>query len=353
MTNPRQRLLGEGHRALRGLWPAFALILGVVFLLNVGIGAVAISPREVLAIIAYRFGVDTGIGFTDVQASVLWSIRLPRTILALTIGAGLAVAGAGLQGIFRNPLAEPAVIGVSSGAALGAAGTIVLGVGVLGPLGIAGGAFVGGMIATVVVFVASQYQGQTDIVTLVLAGVAVAAVAGAGTGILTFVADDEQLRTILFWMLGSVAGASWQSVGITLALVTVGVVAILGQRRNLDLMLLGEAEARHLGVRIELTRMLVIIAAALATAATVAAAGIIGFVGLVAPHLIRLIHGPGHRTLLPASALTGMILTGLADLLSRTAVIPLELPIGVVTALVGGPFFLYLIRKTRAGRMML
>lgn len=341
---------GRGLRS--AIVPVGSTLLGMVFLLNVGIGAVPIAPDEVLAIIGDRLGLETGTRFTEAQASVLWSIRLPRTLLALVIGAGLAVAGAGLQGIFRNPLAEPAIIGVSSGAGLGAALGIVVGAGAVGPLGIAGGAFVGGTVAAAATFLASRYQGRTDVVTLILAGVAVAAIAGAGTGLLTFLADDDQLRTIVFWLLGSVAGASWSSVFVTLGLVSIGVAVILAQGRNLDLMLLGEAEARHLGVQPELTRAAVIAAAALATAATVAAAGVIGFVGLVAPHVVRLMSGPRHRTLLPAAALTGMILMGGADLLSRVVVAPIELPIGVVTAVVGGPFFLFLIRSTRAGRVL-
>lgn len=285
--------------------------------------------------------------YTDQQAAVLWAIRLPRVALGALVGGGLAVAGATLQGIFRNPLAEPGLIGVSSGAALGAVAAIVFGLVTFGSVTLPLFAFGGGLIATLIVYAFSRYGGRTEVVTLILTGIAVNAVAGAGTGLLTTMATDAQLRNIVFWTLGSLGGATWPAVVAVLPFVGLGVLLAVRWGRELNLMVLGEGEARHLGVSTEKVRLVLITLAALITGAAVSVSGIIGFVGLVVPHLIRLLSGPDHRTLLPASVLGGATLLLLADLAARTLVIPAELPLGVVTALVGGPFFLWLLHRTR------
>jgi iron complex transport system permease protein len=259
-----------------------------------------------------------------------------------------------MQGLFRNPLADPGLIGVSSGAALGAVATIVLAPALSISAGAWTGAFLlplaafaGGVIATLVVYRLATSNGQTSVATMLLAGIAINAVAGAGTGMLTFIADDDQLRDLTFWSLGSLGGATWTSLAAIAPCVLLCVAATPFLSRSLNAMLLGESEARHLGIHTETVKRLVILGAALAVGASVAVAGVIGFIGLVVPHLLRLAFGPDHRLLLPGSALFGATLLIGADLLARVIVQPAELPIGIVTALVGGPFFLWLLLRDR------
>jgi iron complex transport system permease protein len=333
--------------ARAALFPLLTVALVAAVLLNVGLGAVGIGPLEVVAILAGGAGLDLGVPYTEQQAAVLWGIRLPRVALGALVGGGLAVAGAALQGIFRNPLAEPGIIGVSSGAALGAVAAIVFGIAAFGGLALPFFAFGGGLLATLTVYAFARHGGRTEVVTLILTGIAVNAVAGAGTGLLTTMATDAQLRNIVFWTLGSLGGATWPAVLTVLPFVGAGAFLAARRGRELNLMVLGESEAQHLGVSTERVRLALIALAALITGAAVSVSGIIGFVGLVVPHLIRLLSGPDHRTLLPASVLGGAALLLLADLAARTLVIPAELPLGVVTAFVGGPFFLWLLHRTR------
>lgn len=330
----------------------FALSLAVLFtaavFANVGMGAVEIPPLQAVAILLSHAGVDIGVDFDARSDAVLWSIRLPRVVLAMLVGGGLGAAGAALQGVFRNPLAEPAVIGVSSGAAVGAASAIVLGLAVPGINLVALAAFLGGLIAAGVVYFVARTYGRTEVVTLVLAGIAVNATAGALTGLLASVADDDELRSITFWVLGSVGGATWPTVASTLPFFIVGLIALPLWARSLNLMTLGDRQAWRLGVSAERTRAGVIVFSALITGAAVSVAGVISFVGLVVPHVVRLVAGPDHRFLLPASILGGATALLLADLLARTVAAPAEVPLGVVTALIGGPFFLWLVHRTRA-----
>lgn len=321
-------------------------LLITVTVANVGLGAVPIAPLEVVAILASRAGIDLPVAYTAQQESVLWAIRLPRVVLGALVGAGLAVSGAALQGLFRNPLADPGLIGVSSGAAVGAAGMIVLGVAPIGLATVPIAAFAGGLLAVAVVFAAARRGGRTDVVALLLCGIAVNAIAAACVGLLILIADDAQLRGIVFWSLGSVGGASWSAVASALPLVVLALVVLPLFARPLDILTLGEREAAHLGISPDRVRAGVVVLAALATGATVAVAGIVGFVGLVVPHLVRLVAGPGHRLLIPASALGGATLLLAADLAARTLIVPAEIPLGTVTALVGGPFFLWLVIRT-------
>jgi iron complex transport system permease protein len=268
-------------------------------------------------------------------------------VLAVLVGASLAVAGAAMQGVFGNPLAEPGVIGVSSGAALGAVGSIVLGVTAFGQWSVTVAAFLGGLAATFTVYLLARSGGRTEVVTLVLTGIAINALAMAGVGAFTFVADDVQLRSITFWNLGSVGGATWPTVLAVLPFTVLGLVVLPRYARALDLFALGERGARHVGVETERVRIVVITLVALLTAAGVAATGVLTFVGLVVPHLVRLVAGPRHAVLLPASALGGAIVLVAADLVARTVAAPAEVPLGVLTALLGAPFFLWLLRRTR------
>jgi iron complex transport system permease protein len=249
--------------------------------------------------------------------------------------------------MFRNPLAEPGLIGVSSGAALGAVVALGLGITWFGIATTPLFAFVGGVTTAVIAYSLARHHGRTEVVTLVLAGIALNTFAGAGTSMVTFGANDAQLRAIIFWTLGSLGSATWENVGVAAIFVVTGLMISLRWGQPLNLMTLGEREARHLGVETERMRRSVIVITALMTGATVAVAGIIAFVGLIVPHLVRLLAGPDHRVLIPASALGGALLIVLADLFARTIVSPLELPLGVLTALIGGPFLLFLMMRTR------
>ena len=319
-------------------------------MLSTGIGAVEISPAQVVSILLEPFGVNLA-AYEEQQAAVLQAIRLPRVLLGVLVGAGLGVAGAAMQGLFRNPLADPGLLGISSGAALAVAITIITGVSFAGLYTLPIAAFVGSIISTVLIYTLAQQRGQLDVATMLLAGIAVNAMAGAGTGLMTFLADDDQLRTITFWSLGSLGGATWESLQTATPLLLLGIVGLQFVSRALDAFSLGEAGAEHLGINVQAVKWAIVGLVALCVGAGVAVSGAIGFVGLVVPHLLRLVGGPSHRYLLPASALLGATLLVLADLLARTIVVPAELPIGIVTAAVGAPFFLYLLRRQRGGAL--
>lgn len=279
---------------------------------------------------------------------MVWSIRVPRLVLAFTVGAALAATGATLQGLFRNPLADPQIIGISSGAALGAGVVLAIGPGVLGSLGGPLGGFAGALLVAVVVYTLARYEGRTEVVNLVLTGVAVSAVAAAAVGYLSVAVDTARLRTALFWFLGSFTLATWELARPALLFVGLSLAALPRYATRLNLLLLGESEARHLGVDVERVRAILLAVVALGIGGAVAAAGIIGFVGLLAPHAMRTMTGPDHRRLLPASAVAGGVLVVTADLAARTLAAPVEIPVGLLTALVGGPFFLWLLHRTRA-----
>lgn len=326
-----------------------AVLVGAVGL-AVGSGAIALPPDRVLAALLSPIGLAEAAG-SDV--AIVWSLRLPRTLLAALVGAVLGLAGAIMQGLFRNPLADPGLLGVSSGGALGAVAVIVVGVPLLPdafrPPAVALAAFAGALLATLLVLRVATAGGRLSVPMMLLGGVAVNALAGAGTGVLIFAADDLQLRDILFWTMGSVAGAASPGLVVTLA-AAMPLLLLLGWfARALNALILGEAEALHLGIPVETAKRAAVGAVALAVGAAVAASGTIGFVGLVAPHLVRLLAGSNHRWVLPASGLAGAALLVAADVVARIAVVPAELPIGLVTAMIGGPFFLALLRRRRAG----
>jgi iron complex transport system permease protein len=322
------------------------LVGGVV--LSAITGQLAVTPTEVAGSLLRAIGIDTDWAPTDpIIESTLWVVRFPRIVMALVVGAALAVAGAVMQAIFGNPLAEPGVVGVSSGAALGAATAIVVGASVLGVAGVAVAAFFGGLVATLLVYVVSRAGGRTEVVTLLLTGIAVNAIAQAGIAFVLFVADSASREQIVFWQLGSLGGSLWSQVAVVAAVAVPGVLVALALARRYDLLALGERNARHLGVDVERLRLVSIVLVALLTGVAVAFTGIIAFVGLVVPHLIRMIIGPAHRGLVLASAVGGGALLVIADLLTRTLVAGAELPIGMLTSLVGGPFFFWLLYRQR------
>lgn len=332
--------------------------LGAGLLASMGLalaqGAVDISAGHMLAIFLQPFPIDLPWEVVEREAVIVLSLRLPRVLMAALIGAGLSVAGATMQGLFRNPLAEPGLVGVSSGAALGAVSVIVLGGTAVArlpaALGIAvlpAAAFVGGLVVTTVVYKLATREGRTNVATMLLAGVAISALAGAGTSLLTYLADDTRLRDVIFWTMGSLGGATWTSVGIGAVLILCPLLAAMRLGRALNALLLGEAEAFHLGIGVEWVKRWIVLFSSVAVGAAVALSGIIGFVGLVVPHMFRIAVGPDNRTLLPGSALLGAVTLILADLLARTVISPAELPIGILTAAAGAPFFLWLLVRDR------
>ena len=335
------------HRTV-GLFTVLTIALATLFVVSAGTGQLHVPPDQVLGSLFHRAGLDIGPmpnhPFGD---EALWDVRFPRVALALVVGAALATAGALMQGVFGNPLAEPSVVGVSSGAAVAAAAVIVFQISLFGLWTVPVFAFVGGLFTTLLVYVLSRADGRTEVVTLVLTGIAVNAVAGAGIALLMFVGDTQSREEIVFWQLGSLNGTRWPYVGVAVAFALIGLVGAMVVARRLDLLALGDRAARHLGVNVELLRLGSIVLVALLTAAAVSFCGVIGFVGLVVPHLVRMVAGPRHRVLVPASALGGAVLLLAADLVARTAVSGADLPIGMLTAIVGGPFFFWLLRRAR------
>lgn len=327
------------------------VLLGVTTLLCAALGAYRIDPSEIPRLLWSK----EELGLNEIQArSVLVDIRLPRVFLAILVGCGFGAAGSAMQALFRNPLADPGLIGVSSGAAFGAALSIVLGSafwpaalqfsGMYAPML---SAFAGALIVATVVYKIAASRGRLALPLLLLAGIAINAVTGAGIGLLTYIASDNQLRTLTFWNLGSLAGAQWSLLTIAAPVVFLCIAVLARHSAALNVMLLGEAEAQHLGVSILVIKRIVIIASALCIGALVACTGTIGFIGLVAPHCIRLACGPDQRIVLPGAILFGAILTLLADCVARTIVAPAEMPLGILTALLGGPFFLALLWRRR------
>ncbi len=327
----------------------FAVLLIAGIFVSASVGQLPVGPREVVGAMLHGLGIDTSWRPEDkIIEDTLLYIRFPRVAMSLLVGAALAVAGAVMQAIFGNPLAEPGVVGVSSGAALGAAIAIAFGVASLGSWSVAALAFVGGFGATFLVYATARVGGRTEVVTLLLTGIAVNAFAGAGLAIVMFAADSGSREQIVFWQLGSMNGSRWGEVATVAAIgIPATIIALLLARRY-DLLALGERTAAHLGLKVEQLRIGSIALVALLTGVAVAFSGVIMFVGLVVPHLVRMLLGPAHRTLLLASVIGGAALVVWSDLLARTVIEGSDLPIGLLTSLIGGPFFFYLVRMTRS-----
>ena len=334
------------RRAVVGITLAVLLVAAV--LVSAVVGQFGVSVPEVVGSLLRALGIPNGWAPDDpTTEAALWVIRFPRIVMAMAVGAALAVAGAVMQAVFGNPLAEPGVVGVSSGSALGAALAIVTGMLALGEWTIALLAFAGGLGATLLVYGVSRANGRTEVVTLLLTGIAVNAFGGAGLAFLLFMAGSASREQIVFWQLGSLSGSLWREALLVLVVAVIGTLAALALGRRYDILSLGERNARHLGIDVERLRFWSIVLVALLTGAAVAFVGIISFVGLVIPHLMRMILGPSHRALLTASAFGGALLIVVADLLARTVVAGAELPIGLLTSLIGGPFFFVLLWRQR------
>lgn len=342
LVKPRTLFIGLSLLCLLAIWLSLAL------------GPVSLPLLDTLRAALRLIGLPIAPDGLEQAELILGQIRLPRTLLGLAVGGVLALSGVAMQGLFRNPLADPGLVGVSGGAALGAAVAIVGGSAFgglpesFGPYLLSLCAFLGGLAVTALVYRLGRRNGRTDVATMLLSGLALTALAGSIVGLFTYLADDATLRTLTFWNLGSLNGASYSRLW-PLLLISFGVALWLPRRaKALNALLLGESEAGHLGIDVERLKRELVLCTALGVGAAVAAAGMIGFVGLVVPHLVRLLSGPDHRVLLPASLLAGASLLLFADLVARLALAPAELPIGIVTAMIGAPVFLYLLLRGRA-----
>ena len=335
----------------RTVWLAGLGLLTLALVAGSAQGAYAISPAQLWHVLRDMVG---GSDNPTPEHLVFVNIRLPRLLLGVAAGAGLGLARALMQGLFRNPLADPGLIGVSSGAALAAASFIVMGnlwfpdlPRTLGSWTLVSMAFMGGLVVTFLIYALAQSQGGTRMGLMLLAGIAVNALAGAGLGYLSFLATDEQLRNLQFWLLGSLGGARWSAVVLVSTIVFIASGTGLTLVRPLNAIALGEVQAVLLGVDVERTKRWAIWVCALAVGAVTATTGMIGFVGLIAPNWVRMVAGPDHRIVLPGSALLGAALVLAADAVARTAVKPAELPLGVLTAFIGVPMFLVMLRHFR------
>ena len=344
LPDARRRRGGRGAIVMAA--SAVLLVVGVV--LSAALGQLPISAQDVIGSVVRAVGADNAWApRDDLIEQTLWQIRFPRVVMSLLVGATLAIAGAVMQAVFGNPLAEPGVVGVSSGAALGAAAAITFGLSFLGGWTIAAFAFLGGLAATLLVYGTARAQGRTETVTLLLTGVAINAFAGAGLALITFLGDTQSREEIVFWQLGSINGSRWNEVVIVCVVGACAAAIVVSLARSYDLLALGDRTASHLGIKVERLRIVSVVLVALLTGVGVAFVGIISFVGLVVPHLVRMLLGPAHRMLFAASILGGAALLVWADLLARTLVSASDLPIGMLTSLVGGPFFYWLIRRNR------
>lgn len=377
------------HKPKRPAWPTLRrhpimqliLALGLLLILSglslwsLRSGAVDVSNTTITEVLredvanllrlSYRSNLDYTDRIITRDATLIRTIRLPRIVLGALVGAGLGLAGAALQGVLRNRLADPGLIGIASGGAIGAVTAILLGVEIpleafpgLGDfqngarLGQIIFAFGGALLVMAVVYRAAYRGGRSEASTLLLLGLAINAIGSSYVGLVTFIAGPSKAGDISFWMLGSAATAFWRDIHLLLPILIVGLIAFMIVSRGLNLMALGESEARHLGVEVERLRTLTLGLAALLVGGAVALVGMVGFVGLLAPHIMRGLFGPNHRVLLPMSALGGAILVMGADLFARSIVEPSEVPLGVVTTLIGGPFFLFLILNQGRGRRL-
>ncbi|MBO8128157.1 MAG: iron chelate uptake ABC transporter family permease subunit [Peptococcaceae bacterium] len=327
-------------------------VLGSTIVICTTIGPAPIGPVEVLGILLGRVpgagGLIPGGDWPETFETIVFQLRLARVVLAALVGAALAASGVVLQGLLRNPMADPYILGISSGAALGASLGLLLGLGgyALGIYTIPLLAFLGGVGTAFAVYALARVDNRVPVSTLLLAGIAVGSFLSALTS-LVMVTSGSNLHEVIFWLMGGFAGRGWDHVKVLLPYVLIGFIPMYLYARELNVMLLGDETAQHVGIEVERVKRLMFVTATLVTASAVAVSGIIGFVGLIIPHAVRLLVGPDHRILLPTSALVGAIFLAAADTVARTAVAPLEIPVGVITALCGGPFFIYLLRRKK------
>jgi len=357
---PLQRQASTAQCFGRVGW-ALILLTPLILLLGLSVGPVSINAQQLLHLLPSLL-TDAAIDDPSLASLqiIITDIRLPRTLLAWLVGAGLAISGAAMQGLFRNPLADPSIIGVTSGASLGASIAVVIiangigGVEQWGGLSIlVMGAFIGGLLAVLIVYRLSTASSDgvtsnsTSVATMLLVGIAITALAGAGNSLLAYIADNDTMRSMSLWSMGGLDAASELRVILAGSIIMPAIFLLMCFSRQLDAMLLGESEARHLGVDVQRVKWALIIIVAIAVASSVALAGVIGFVGLVVPHMLRMLIGPSHRRLLPYSAIAGGLMLVAADIVARVIVSPAEMPVGVITAILGAPLFIILLRQRR------
>ena len=325
-----------------------AALLLIMAVASIFVGASGFEWKQLGSLFASGGAVESQFQY------VLWHIRLPRVLLAGTVGAGLAVSGAAIQGLFRNPLADHTLIGVSNGAMLFAVTAIVIGgasmellPSLVKNLTVGAFAFVGGLLTTLLVFALSSRKGHTSVITMLMAGIAISAFAAAAAGLMIYFSDEQQLRDISFWSLGSFGAADWMKLAVAAPVILPACLMLHRLSKELNAILLGESEAMYLGVSVQSVKRRIIVITSLMIGVSIAVSGIIGFVGLIVPHFIRLIKGSDYRFLMKSSALVGALFMILADSLARTVIAPAELPIGILTAFVGAPFFLWLLMNSR------
>ena len=334
--------------AAKLIW-CLALLLPVVAIVSLSMGTVSIPLSQIIQTL---FSAVIGADESTQINNIILDIRLPRILLALLVGAILAVLGTVMQGLFRNPLADPSLIGVSGGASVGASVVTCFsgwsyGLSLAGLSMISFGAFIGGVISTLVVYRVATSSLGTSVTTMLLAGIAIGAIAGAFNSLLSYFSDNQMLRQISVWQMGNLGGANWLKVGIMAVVSGLMLLILSSQAKPLNALLLGESEARHLGIDVQKVKRKLIFLTALGVGVSVALAGLIGFIGLIIPHIVRLLIGPDHRWLLPTTALAGASLLMIADSIARVVVLPAELPTGILTALLGAPFFIALLIRQR------
>ena len=332
-----------------------SLLLIILFLsicLSVTIGTVDISMKEVYEVILYKlFGIGSSYSGTGPISDVVWLIRMPRIVLAISVGAGLSVAGIVMQAIVKNPLADPYILGVSSGASLGATLSVILGFGsIFGSNSIGFMGFIGAFTISILVLVISNIGGRSNSIKLLLAGMALSSVCSSFSSFLVYISDDSQkLKTITFWLMGSLAGAKWDEIIIILPIIILGTIFFITQYRTLNLMLLGDEVSITLGTDLHSYRIIYLVITSLMIGILVYASGMIGFVGLIVPHLVRIIWGTDHRKIIPIAALLGSIILIWADVFSRVIIKGTEIPIGIVISIIGAPLFVWLMIKKNYG----
>ena len=328
---------------------AGAALLLVAIVLSFGIGPLKLPAGDVLHAIGAQLGLVEQGSLSQRDLSVVWNLRIPRALLGALVGASLAMAGVALQGLFGNPLADPGIVGVTNGAALGAVAAIVLGLTAFGGWTVPVAAFLGGVLSTSVIYLLARPGRGSGTATLLLVGIAIGALCSAAIGFFTYVASEAELQSLVFWQLGSLANAGWTQLLSALPVFVAGALALLALATPLDMLALGERQAQHLGLDVRRARMLLVAFSALLVGSAVAFAGSIGFVGLVVPHFVRLLAGPRHRWLLPLSGVCGALLIVVADTAARSLDPPSEIPLGLFSAALGAPFFLWLVLRRKPG----
>ena len=324
-------------------------ILFISMMAAILVGSVGITPSIILEVLLYKLGIVSDISATKAQQIIVWDIRVPRVLLAAIVGAALAISGAAIQALVKNSIADPYILGVSSGASVGAASVILLGAfSILGAYALSFAAFFGAVVAVTVVFILARVGGRTSVMRLLLAGIAVSMILSAMTNFMLMMSKEQGgIQAVMHWMLGSLAGAEWSNIWIPFAVLIVVFLLLMVNYRQLNALLLGEETATTMGVHVERFRVFIILIVSLLTGVVVAVSGSIGFVGLIVPHIVRMLVGSNYKVVLPFSAVIGAIFIIWADLGARVAIAPEEMPIGIITALCGGPFFVWMLRRQR------